>query len=51
MREFGKTERKSFWQKMWNWLKSLTAHQYGGFSDHNDRMQKRRRKTKFDRWG
>lgn len=50
MREFRKTERPSFWKLVWRFISSFFHSERGGFSGHNERMSKRRRKTKFDRW-
>lgn len=52
MREFGKTPRPLPWWK--RILNSIRIGLFGGtasqrFMGHDDRMKKRRRKTKFDR--
>ncbi|MEM1327230.1 MAG: hypothetical protein AAGI23_14810 [Bacteroidota bacterium] len=53
MREFGKTPRRVPWYKvLWKTIKDIFILQAsnGYVSSHTDRMEKRRRKTKFDRW-
>jgi len=52
MREFGKTPRKSLLEKLLAFFKRVfTASDDERLNSHQDRMQSRRRKTKFDRWG
>lgn len=48
MREFRKTERKSFLEKIIAFLLTLFSNrERSNFSSHYDRMNKRRRKTRF----
>ena len=50
MREFKKTKRPSILKKIISFLSSfLNNSEHSGFGGHNDRMNKRRRKTKFDK--
>jgi hypothetical protein len=50
MREFRKTERKSFFKKIIIFLLGfLNNTEQSNFGGHYDRMDKRRRKTKFDK--
>lgn len=48
-RTFGKTERLTFWEK---WLRFIStgSGKYDGFSGHNERMEQRQRKSRFDRF-
>jgi len=48
MREFRKTPRKSFWRKLWDFIISFANA--GRIQGHDDRMSKRRRKSRFDKW-
>ncbi|MEM9884751.1 MAG: hypothetical protein AAF849_02595 [Bacteroidota bacterium] len=52
MRKFGKTPRPSKWKRIWNFAVSIfwAAYEYSNFGNHDDRMKKRSRKTRFDRW-
>lgn len=49
-REFGKKSRppKTWWQKILLFFKFYASNQTGW--GHHDRMQERKRKSKFDRW-
>jgi len=54
MREFKKTERRKWYMIMLEFIfPSWFGHhdnQYNGFRGHNNRMEKRRRKSMFDRY-
>ena len=52
MREFGKTDREpSKWKRFLKSLASFFTFNWGRgtMADHDERMKKRRRKTKFDK--
>jgi len=50
MREFGKTPREPYWKQLFKAFLNLFLNtNRGSFGGHYDRMQERRRKTKFDK--
>ncbi len=51
-REFLKPRKpRSFLQRLYDFFRKVyeLPGQYSGFGEHNERMRKRRRKTKFDK--
>lgn len=50
MREFGKSKRKPWWKKILHFLGSfISVSETFSSRGHHDRMQSRKRKTKFDK--
>lgn len=51
MRKFGQTPRKSWWLRLWQALVNILFFpgEYTSSGGHYDRMQQRRRVTKFDK--
>ncbi|MEL6717760.1 MAG: hypothetical protein AAFO82_06310 [Bacteroidota bacterium] len=49
MRQFGKTPRLSFWQKVGRFFKGTLFFNGIPSQTHEERMNARRRKTRFDR--
>ncbi len=48
MREFKQSKKKSFWGQMISALRSFLAiSEQSNFGEHEERMNRRRRKTKF----
>ena len=50
-RKFGEKSRppKTWWQKILFFFR-FNSNENVGFGGHHDRMQERKRKSKFDRW-